>query len=1554
MIKVLPPKTAEVVVARQRERKERTTLLMALPEDHLAKFHKIADVKEMWEAIKSRFYGNDESKKMQKYFLKQHFQGFCVSTSEGLHKGSLPSSWSQVALIIRTKPGLNTLSFDDLYNNLRVFKRNVKGNTASSSNTQNVAFLSVENTSSINDVSIAYSVSSHSVSKLQKEGSSSYTDEVIQSFFANQLSAPQLDYDDLEQINDDDDMEEIYLKMAGSDNEVKSCSEVCEESYARLQKLYDDQRDKLGDASVEIIAYTLALKRLLNTQMSANDKFGLGYGDYRYGSILSYENEVLQSVFMNKASDIEDTPVNDRYADGMHAVPPHMKRNYMPFGPDEYESDSDNDSVSNVQEDKEKPSFAFIVSVKHVKTSRENIKETYTSNHSLNIKKKDRNGHTRNGLGYAFTRKTCFVCGSFSHLIRDFDFHEKRMAKQDELTKSKNKATSQRENRPVWNNDQRDDPHRALKDKGIIDSGCSRHMTRNKAHLADYQEFKGGSIAFGGSNRRITGKRKIKTGRIKREYSNARTPQQNRVAKRKNMTLIEAARTILAGSFLPTTFWAEAVNTTCYVLNRVLVTKPQNKTHYELLTVENQASKSAGPKEANNSVGTQANDDQEELEKLKRQEKKANDAAKSLRKEATYDIQNASTSSTNLINTASTPLSISGPLRAFDDGELSQPNPSKYAILDDPSMPRLEDIYASPCEGIFTDSSYDHEASQTRSKVNKNFDAHALIYQALEDESWVDAMQEELLQFQIQKEGIDYDEVFAPVARIEAIRIFLAFASYMGFIVYQMDVKSAFLYGIIDEEVYVSQTPGFVDPKFPNKEKSRYRRGAIDKTFFIKQDKKDIMLVQVYVDDIIFGSTKKSWCQADKDGIFISQDKYVAEILKKFDFLSVKTASTPIGTQKPLVKDEEAADVDVHLYKAMIGTLMYLTASRPDIMFAVCACFRFQVTLKTSHLQAMKRIFRYLKGQLKLGLWYLKVSSFDLKAYLNSDYAGVNLDRKSTTGGCQFLGRRLMLWQCKKWTIVATSTTEAEYVATAYCCGQVLWIQNKLLDYGFNFMNTKIYIDNEIIIYIVKNPVFHSKTKHIEIRHHFIRDAYEKKLIQVLKIHIDDNVADLLTKAFDVSSKELASPKQTALGKDTSNLLMAGRLPKTTLPTSAKTTSWNEFNSTMASAIIYLATNQKFNFLRYILLSLVKNIEAGVPFFMFPRFVQLLIDHRIGDMSHHKDIYANPSLTKKVFANMKRVGTGFSGVVTALFVNMLVLVANEVGLIQDDVQSITIPTELTTSKPHKKYKTKKQQTQVPKVPSPEPSAEHRLPSPSNDPLPGDNDSMKLKELMDLCTHLFNKVLELESEVIDIKSTYKDRIEKLEGRVDKLEEENREKSFKQGRIIAYINEDVEINLEVAQAKPYRMDLEHLEKVLSMQDVDDEEPAEVEEVLQVVKATKLMTEVVTNAGATTTTEATKGMTYSEKRPLFEKHYNYNQAFLQEVDEEVTLPKKEPTVEASVWRDQKGRYRLAKRYPLTHFTLEKMMSNVRLKVEEESEMCLELLRLVRRQLNEGYVPE
>ncbi|GJR91942.1 putative ribonuclease H-like domain-containing protein [Tanacetum coccineum] len=312
-----------------------------------------------------------------------------------------------------------------------------------------------------------------------------------------------------------------------------------------------------------------------------------------------------------------------------------------------------------------------------------------------------------------------------------------------------------------------------------------------------------------------------------------------------------------------------------------------------------------------------------------------------------------------------------------------------------------------------------------------------------------------------QEEGIDYDEVFAPVARIEAIRLFLAYASFKDFVVYQMDVKSAFLYGKIEEEVYVCQPPGFEDPNFPDKvykvEKALYglhqaprawyetlstylldngfHRGQFDKTLFIKRHKDDILLVQVYVDDIIFGSTKKEMSTEFEK---LMHDKFQMSSIGELSFfLGLQTASTPMEPNKALIKDEEDEEVDVHLYKSMIGSLMYLTASRPDIMFAVCACARFQVTPKTSHLNAVKRIFRYLKGQPKLGLWYPRDSPFNLEAFFDSDYAGASLDRKSTTGGCQFLGKRLISWQCKKQTIVANSTTEAEYIAAANCYSEI-------------------------------------------------------------------------------------------------------------------------------------------------------------------------------------------------------------------------------------------------------------------------------------------------------------------------------------------------------------------------------------------------------------------------------------------------------------------------------------------------------------------------------------
>ncbi|GJZ16059.1 putative ribonuclease H-like domain-containing protein [Tanacetum coccineum] len=439
-------------------------------------------------------------------------------------------------------------------------------------------------------------------------------------------------------------------------------------------------------------------------------------------------------------------------------------------------------------------------------------------------------------------------------------------------------------------------PQQVLNDKGVIDSGCSRHMTRNISYLTDYKEIDGGFVTFGGNSKggKLLGK----------DSPNAR--------------------------FKPS--------------------------------------------------GEEEKNDAEDL--------------------GNEDSEVPSTGEDNVV----------------DENIV-------YGCDDDPNMPKLEEI----------DTHQEKEYTMMR--------------------------------------------FFSPVARIEAIRLFLAYASFKDFVVYQMDVKSAFLYGKIEEDVYVCQPPRFEDPDFPDRvykvEKAlyglhqaprawyetfstylldnRFQRGKIDKTLFIRRYKGDIMTAS----------------EAE-------EDKYVTEILKKFGLSDVKTASTPMKTQKALLKDADGEDVDEYLYRSMIGSLMYLTSSRPDIMFA-------------------------------LGLRYPKDSPFDLVAYTDSAYARASLDKKSTTGGCQFLGCRLILWQCKKQTVVTNSITEVEY---RYF--QLLWT--------------------------VKNPVFHSKTKHIEIKHHFIKDYNEEKLIQMIKIHTKQNVVDLLTKAFDVSRFQyLIATAKDGIGVKTGN-----------------------------------------------------------------------------------------------------------------------------------------------------------------------------------------------------------------------------------------------------------------------------------------------------------------------------------------------------------------------------------------------------------------------------------
>ncbi|GJS19323.1 retrovirus-related pol polyprotein from transposon TNT 1-94 [Tanacetum coccineum] len=862
VIKVMPPKTAEEILARERERMARTTLLMALPEDHLAKFHKMTDAKEMWDAIKSRFGSNDESKKMQKYILKQQFEGFYVSNSEGLHKGynrfqsllsqleihgacvstedanqkflrSLLYSWSQVSFVMRTKPGVDSLNFDDLYNNLRVFQSDVKGSTRSSSSAQNVAFVSSKSTSSTNDVSTAYGVSTSSGYNLQRENSSSYTDELMYSVFANQYSGPHLDHEDLEHL-EEFDLEEMGLKWQGTLLESSDQKKIKKAEEEMQGTLYIKQKTMGRD--LENRRNLKLCNSGLDTKMSTRDKSGLGYGDQVHNGVLNYENEVFQSVFDSRSSDVEDSPVYDRFAnvEGMHAVPSLMTGNYIPSGPDREVDDymftyglkqsitSESDTqTSNFDSCESNSSVETLESVPepvvvepkvfsqskvwsdapiieeynsdsndeyHVKTPRETIKEQNTYSPSPKADKRDWNGlmSKRLGLGYGFTKKACFVCGSFSHLIRDCDFHEKRMAKQVKLNKKKGKGTGQGENRPVWNNVQRLNHQNKFVPKAVntarqnLSSQAATTSTARKVNTArpivneirprnnfykshspirrpfnrtttpkanflnqkvNTAEVKSVSAVGGKRETDVkpsavsaaswinTARPKLSTARLgwccskvfhngvdaciglkmqfgldlrgSRENSNARTPQQNIVAERKNRTLIEDARTMLADSFLPNTFWAEVPIT-------------------------------AGPKEANQSAGTQD----------------------------TIDAGNS---------------------------QMETEPAQKYFVLPVWHKDQGDQAFLEELERLKRQEKEANDAAKIKPKK---------ISQALKDESLVDAMQEELLQFKIQKVWILVDLPFGTGQlgknrfteikkdkRIEAIRIFLAFASCMGFIV---------------------------------------------------------------------------------------------------------------------------------------------------------------------------------------------------------------------------------------------------------------------------------------------------------------------------------------------------------------------------------------------------------------------------------------------------------------------------------------------------------------------------------------------------------------------------------------------------------------------------------------------------------------------------------------------------------------------------------------------------------------------------------------------------
>nr|GEY91833.1 retrovirus-related Pol polyprotein from transposon TNT 1-94 [Tanacetum cinerariifolium] len=388
-----------------------------------------------------------------------------------------------------------------------------------------------------------------------------------------------------------------------------------------------------------------------------------------------------------------------------------------------------------------------------------------------------------------------------------------------------------------------------------------------------------------------------------------------------------------------------------------------------------------------------------------------------------------------------------------------------------------------------------------------------------------------------QKEGIDFKQSFAPVARMEAIKIFLAYAAHKSFTVFQMDVKTAFLHGSLKDDVYVCQPKGFIDadhsshvyklkkalyglkqaPRAWYDELSKFLlqnhffKGTINPTLFIRRFHDDILVVQVYVDDIIFGSTHPRYIHVFSDlmksrfemsmmgemtfflglqvnqspcGIFINQSKYVLEILNKYGMESCDLVGTPMEIKDKLDLDQNGTPVDATKHRSMIGALMYHTSSRPDIVHANCLCAWYQAKSTEKHLKEVKRIFRYLRGTANTGLWYTKDSGFELTGFSDADYAGCKDTFKSTSGGAQFLGEKLVSWSSKKQDCTALSTAEAEYVSLSACS-----------------------------IAISCNPVQHSRTKHIAVRYHFIKEHVEKGTIELYFVKTNYQLADIFTKA---------------------------------------------------------------------------------------------------------------------------------------------------------------------------------------------------------------------------------------------------------------------------------------------------------------------------------------------------------------------------------------------------------------------------------------------------------
>ncbi|GJZ72207.1 putative ribonuclease H-like domain-containing protein [Tanacetum coccineum] len=1095
---VIPPISVEEKVQRRAELKARSTLLMALPNEHQLKFNSYKDAKTLMQAIENRFGGNTATKKTQKNLLKQQYENFAASSTEKFLR-SLSQESTMHTIVWRNKPKIKTLSLDNLFNNLKAYESEVKGISSSTTNSHNVAFMSSSRTNSATRaVNTAQGVNTASTQGVADSSTTveNLSDAVIYSFFASQPSIPHLGNEDLQQIHPDD-LEEMnlrwniamltmrarrFLKNTGRKLDMANKERIgfdkskvecfnCHKrgNFVRECKAPRNQDCRNMEPTRRIVPVE---KTTTNSLVSQCDGFGYNWSDQAEEgltnfSIIAYSSTSSSSSTNSKVNTVKGTRVNTARPKAVLSVVKGNKGNAVKASTC-WVWRPKHKVLDHIMKKLIVDCVAFGAIQKEGKFL-ENFKLTDGSHVLLKVPKKDNM--------YSVDLKFVVRQGGFTCLFA--------------------KATPDESN--LW--------HRRLEYAEAVNTACyvqNRVLVIKPHNKTPYEIFLGRKhvLSFMRPFRcpdiilntidhlgKFDGK--ADEGFFVGYSTNSKA---FRVFNSRNMIVEEN---------LHVKFSEDTPNIVGSGPNWLFDIDALTKSMtYKLVVAGNQSNGSAGIKACDNAgkarVDTVPGKDyillplwtqdppfsclkdspdtgfkpsgEEEKKVTEEPGKEGDDSSKeSKRDDQEKDVD---VNSTNSISTVSSSVNTAG----IEDNAIDEN--IVYGCADDPNMHELEEI------GRFSDAEDDiSEADmnnldtyfqvspipttrvhkdhpieqiirdlnltlQTRrmtknleeyrrtqkgslstegSKLDRGYAERASIIQATRS-----------LDFgYTQEEGIDYDEVFSPVARIEASKLFLAYALFKDFVVYQMDVKSAFLYGKIEEEVYVCQPPGFEDPDFPNRvykvEKALYGLHQAPRAW----DKGDILLVQVYVDDIIFGSTKKYLCIEFKkimhkkfqmsslgeltlflglqvkhngDGIFISQDKYVTEILKKFGYTNVRTASTPMETHKPLLKDENGEDVDEHMYRSMNGSLMYLTSSRPDIMFAVCACASNQVNPKVSHLHVVKRIFRYLKGQPKLGLWYPKDSPFDLVAYTDSDYARASLDRKSTTRGCQFLRCRLISW----------------------------------------------------------------------------------------------------------------------------------------------------------------------------------------------------------------------------------------------------------------------------------------------------------------------------------------------------------------------------------------------------------------------------------------------------------------------------------------------------------------------------------------------------------------